>query len=195
VDEPADFYIPMEANSVTPSVLNHSSLVSVANSQATAITNILDAAVGQEIRLKCGNSTFGVTIAASGNFSLLPSAWTPSVGDIIYLKKRSDGKFIELKRENVTSAAIALAANATAPDVSAGDKFITVANSGATALTTLTNAVTTRVYTLYGGSSTNATTIANGGNFSLTAAMTLNAGTWIQLQKAADGKFYEITRG
>jgi hypothetical protein len=195
VDEPADFYIPMETNSTTPSVLNHTSLVSVANSQATAITNILDSVTGQDIRLKCGNATNAVSIAASGNFSLLSAAWTPSVGDILYLKKRSDGKFIELKRENVTSTAIAFAANATAPDVTGGDKFITVANSGATALNTLTNAVTGKVYTLFGGSSTNATTIANAGNFVLTAAMTLNAGTWINLQKAADGKFYEINRG
>jgi hypothetical protein len=185
----------MEANSTTPSVANHTSLVSVANTQATAITNILDSVIGQDIRLKCGNATNAVTIAASGNFSLLPSAWTPSVGDILYLKKRSDGKFIELRRDTVTSTAIALAANATAPDVAAGDKFITVANSGATALTTLTNAVTGKVYTIFGGSSTNATTIANAGNFVLTAAMTLNAGTWITLQKAADGKFYEINRG
>lgn len=196
VDEPADFYIPMDANDTTPSVANHTSLVSVANSGATAITNIDDATVGQEIRLKCGNSTNAITIAASGNFSLLTAAWNPSVGDVLTLKKRSDGKFIELKRENVTSTAIAFAANATAPDVTGGDKFITVANSGATALTTLTNAVTGKVYTIYGGSSTNATTIANSGNFVLTAAMTLNAGTWITLQKSAvDSKFYEIARG
>jgi hypothetical protein len=45
------------------------------------------------------------------------------VGDVIYLKKRSDGKFIELRRDTVSSTAIALAANATAPDVTAGDKF------------------------------------------------------------------------
>ncbi|MFZ4522996.1 MAG: hypothetical protein ACOYNC_14900 [Bacteroidales bacterium] len=195
VDEPADFFINMEANNTTPSVTNHTSLVSVANTQATAITNILDAVTGQDIRLKCGNSSNAVTIAATGNFSLLTGAWAPAVGDILYLKKRSDGKFIEIKRDTVSSAAIALAANATAPDVSAGDKFITVANSGATALTTLTNAVTGKVYTLYGGSSTNATTIANAGSFALTAAMTLSAGTWIQLQKAANGTFYEINRG
>jgi hypothetical protein len=195
VDEPASFFIPMEANVTTPSVLNHTSLVSVANSLATAITDILDSAVGQNIRLKCGNATNAITIAQSGKFSLLTAAWNPAVGDVLNLVKRSDGKFIELSRENVSSLAIALAANATAPDVTAGDKFITVANSGVTALTTLTNAVTGKVYTIYGGSSTNATTIANAGSFVLTAAMTLNAGTWIQLQKASDAKFYEINRG
>ena len=51
-----------------------------------------------------------------------------------------------------------------------------------------------RVYTIHGGSDTHASTIANAGNFVLTAAMTLGAGTWIQLQLAANGKFYEISR-
>ncbi len=197
VDEPASYFIPMDVNATTPSVANHTSLVSVANTQATAITDIADSVTGQTIRLKCGNATNAPTIANSGNFSLLASGWSPSVGDVIYLLKRSDGKFIELSRDTVSSTAVAFAANATAPDVVAlgGYSFITVANSGATAITTLTNAVTGKVYTIYGGSSTNATTIANSGNFVLTAAMTLNAGTWIMLQKAADAKFYEINRG
>ena len=197
VDEPATYFIPMDKNATTPSVANHTSLVSVANSQATAITDIADSVTGQTIRLKCGNATNAPTIANSGNFSLLASGWSPSVGDVIYLLKRSDGKFIELSRDTVSSTAVAFAANATAPDVVAlgGYSFITVANSGATAITTLTNAVTGKVYTIYGGSSTNATTIANSGNFVLTAAMTLSAGTWISLQKAADAKFYEINRG
>ena len=196
VDEPADFFVSMDANDATPSVLNHTSLVSVSNSSATAITNIDDCAVNQQVILKCGNATNAVTIAASGYFSLLTAGWSPSVGDKITLKKRSDGKFIELLRENATSVAVAFAAGATAPDVVAlgGYTFITVANSGATALTTLTNAVTGKVYTIYGGSATNSTTIANSGNFVLTAAMTLGVAAWITLQKAADGKFYEISR-
>jgi len=196
VDEPADYFINMEVNDTTPSVLNHTSLVSVANTQATAITGIDDCAVGQEVRLKCGNSTNAITIAQAGNFSLISEAWTPEVGDVIYLKKRSDGKFIELKRESVTSDAIAIAADDTTPDVSAGDKFITVANSQATAITNLDNAIAGRVYTIYGGSDTNSSTIANAGNFVLTAAMTLAEGTYIKLQKSeSDSKFYEIERG
>ena len=195
VDEPATYFIPTDANDTTPSVANHTSLVTVANSQATAITNIDDCATGQEVRIKCGNATNASTIAASGNFSLITAAWTPSVGDVIYLKKRSDGKFIELKRETVTTTATAFTADDTTPDVTGNDKFITVANNGATAFTTLDSAVVDKVYTIYGGSSTNAVTIANSGNFVLTAAMTLSAGTWITLQKAANGKFYEIARG
>ena len=194
VDEPATYFIPADVDDTSPSVLNHTSLVTPANTQATAITTIDDCAVGQEVRIKCGNATNASTIAASGNFSLITAAWTPSVGDIIYLKKRSDGKFIELKRETSTSVATAFTADDTTPDVTGNDKFITVANNGATAFTTLDNAVTDKVYTIYGGSSTNAVTIANSGNFALTAAMTLSAGTWITLQKAANGKFYEIAR-
>jgi hypothetical protein len=195
VDEPADYYISMDAGDTTPSVANHTSLVSVANAAATAITDIDDCAIGQEVRLKCGNATNAVTIAAAGKFSLLTAAWNPGVGDILYLKKRSDGKFIELKRETVTSDAIVIAADDTTPDVADGDKFITSVNTVATAITTLDNAVTGKVYTLYGGSATNASTIANAGNFVLTDAMTLTAGAWITLEKAENGKFYELNRG
>ncbi len=195
VDEPSDFFVSMEADDTTPSVLNHTSLISVANSVATAITGIDDCAIGQEVILKCGNATNAVTIAAAGNFSLITAAWTPAVGDKLYLKKRSDGKFIELKREAVTSTAIALTADDTTPDVAAGTSFITVLNTVATAFTTLDNAVAGTVYTIFGGSSTNAVTIANAGNFVLTAAMTLTLGTYITLEKAENGKFYEIARG
>lgn len=195
VDEPADYFVSMDADDTTPSVLNHTSLVSVANAAATAITDIDDCAVGQEVIIKCGNATNAITIAASGKFSLLTGAWNPEVGDTIYLKKRSDGKFIELKRETVTSDAIAFDADDTTPDVAAGDTFITVANSKATAITTFDNAVTDKVYTIYGGSDTNASTIANSGNFVLTDAMTLGDGKYIKLEKASNGKFYEIKRG
>ena len=196
VDEPADYYIDMDANDTTPSVLNHTSLKSVANSAATAITDIDDAVVGQEIRIKCGNATNAVTIAASGNFSLLTAAWTPSVGDVLVLKKRSDGKFIEIDRQNAVSVATAIAADDTTPDVTGHTVFVTNANTQATAITTLDNAVTGVVYTIYGAGSTNASTIANSGNFVLTAAMTLSSGTYIKLQKSTSAnKFYEIERG
>jgi hypothetical protein len=116
VDEPASYFIDMEADDTTPSVANHTSLVSVANTQATPITDIDDCATGQEVRLKCGNATHAPTIAKSGKFSLITEAWNPQVGDVIYLKKRSDGKFIELKRESVSSDAI-VAATPTLPQL------------------------------------------------------------------------------
>lgn len=195
VDEPSSHFIKMTANDTTPSVALHTSLESVANSAATAITNIDDAAVGQLVRIKCGSATNAITIAASGNFSLLTAAWNPAVGDILELKKRSDGKFIEIARITASSNAIAIAADDASPDVAAGDTFITNANTAATAITTFDNAITGRVYTIFGNGSTNASTIANAGNFVLTAAMTLSAGTWIKLEKSAvNGKFYEISR-
>ena len=196
LDEPADYFISMAANDTTPSVVNHTSLVSVANTQATAITNILNAEVGKEIRLKSGNATNAITIAKAGNFSLLTAAWNPAVGDEIYLMKRTDGKFIEIKRVTISSSALVIADGDATPSVALGDKFITSANTGATAITTLVAAIYDRLYTIYGGSNTNSSTIANAGNFVLSAAMTLSAGTYIKLQKSeVDAKFYEIERG
>ena len=196
VDEPASYYIAMDKDIATPSVLNHTSMLTVANTGAVAFTNILDAMVGQEVRIKWGNVTNAPTIAQSGNFSLLPSAISaPALGDIIYLKKRSDGKFIQTKYDTIYADATAFAANATTPDVATYVKFITVANSGATAITSFLNATVGQSFTVYGGSNTNSSTIANSGNFVLTAAMTLSLAAYIVLQKSSDGKFYEITRG
>lgn len=196
VDEPATYYISMDADDVSPSVLNHTSLVSVANTGATAITHIDDAVIGQEIRLKCGNATNAVTIAKADHFSLLSAAWTPSVGDILILKLRSDGKFIEIDRQDVTTSATAIADGEATPDVLNITSIITVANTGATAITDLVNSVHDVTYTIYGGSNTNSTTIASAGNFVLTAGMTLSLGTWITLVKSkVDDKFYEISRG
>ena len=197
VDEPADFYLAMDVNDTSPSVLNHTSLITVANTQATAITGIDDAVVGQEIRIRWGNATNAPTIAKSGVFSLISSAIAaPAVGDILYLKKRSDGKFIELKRESVSTVATAFTADDVTPSVAGATSFITVENQGATALTNLTNAVPGTVYTIYGGSNTHSVTIADGGNFSLTAAMTLSLGTFIKLQLSESTlKLSEIERG
>lgn len=195
VDQPTAYFVPMLVDDATPSVVEHSSLVSVANTLVTAITDIDDCAIGQEVRLKCGNATNAVTIAAAGKFSLLTAAWTPGVGDVIVLKKRSDGKFIELARIPVSATALPFDSDATTPDVSGGDTFITDANSAPTVITNLTNGITGRTYTIYGkGTATNASSIATGTNFVLVSAMSLIAGTFIKLQKGADGKFYEISR-
>ena len=194
VDEPADYYIKMAADDATPSVSEHTSLVSVANSAATAITNIDNLAVGKEVIIKCGSATNAITIAKSGNFSLISAAWEPAVGDVLYLVKRADGKFIEIKRETIADTAIAIAADDATPDVSAGTVFVTNANTTATAITKLDNATVGVIYTIHGAGTTNASTIANSGNFVLTAAMTLGAGAYIQLIAITDGKFAEISR-
>lgn len=197
IDFDPNYFIAMEKDDATPSVADHTSIESVQNTAPLAITGIDDAPVGVEIRIKNSSPTNGISIAASGVFSLLSAAWTPNLGDTIVLKKRNDGKFIELERiDAATEGYIQLAADATTPDVIGGLNFLTQANTGATAITNLVNAVPGVVYTLRGGSSTNATTIANAGNFVLESAMTLTAGAYIKLQKSAvNGKFYEISRG
>ena len=190
-------YTAMDKDATIPSVAAAKALVSSAsNSALQTITNITGGVTGDEIRLKCGHATLGIKVLqANANF-VLTADWIPAKGDILYLVQRSDGKFFEINRTTAASVATAFAANATAPDVTGFATFVTVANGGATALTTLTNAVVNKVYTIYGGSATNSTTIANAGNFVLTAAMTLGVGNWIQLRKSAtDSKFYEIARG
>lgn len=190
-----NYYIQMEKDDATPSVADHTSLVSVVNTNLVTITNIDDAPVGKEIRIKAG-APGSIQITAASNFSLLGSNWVPNQGDIIILKKRSDGKFIELQRiDAATANAVQLAPDATTADADNGDFFITSANTEATAITDIVNAVPGVVYKIQGGSSADASTIANAGNFELTAAITLNAGVWIELEKSAtNGKFYEIRR-
>lgn len=192
----ADYYHPMTADDTTPSVATHNRIVSVANAAATAITNIDDAVVGEEIYLRVGSVTNTISIAASGNFSLISADWSPTnVGEEIVLMKRADGKFIELQRINAVTEAIAIAADDTTPDVAAGTEFVTNANTKATAITNFDNATAGVIYTIYGAGSTNASTIANSGNFVLTAAMTLAADAWIKLvYSSATGKFHEISR-
>ena len=188
-------YTVMDKDTAIPSVASAKALVSSVNNTALqTITNITGGVTGDEIRLKCGTATLGIKVLNAGNF-ILTADWVPAKGDILCLKQRSDGKFFEINRMTAATQAVAFAANATAPDVTGATTFVTVANGGATALTTLTNAVTGKVYTIYGGSATNSTTIANAGNFVLTAAMTLGVGNMIQLIKSvSDSKFYEISR-
>ena len=190
------YYHPMTADDVTPSVAQHNRLTSVANAAATALTNIDDAAVGELVYVRCGSLTNAITIAASGNFSIISAAWEPAaVGEEIVLMKRSDGKFIEVERINAVTTAIAFDADDATPSVDGGTVFVTNANTGATAITNLDDATAEVIYTIHGAGTTNASTIANSGNFVLTAAMTLAAGAWIRLIKSSStGKFTEIDR-
>lgn len=86
-------------------------------------------------------------------------------------------------------------ADETVPDVEDGSFFVTSANTAATAITDLDNASVGSTIILAGGSSTNASTIANTGNFSLTAAMTLTTGAYIQLYVRGAHDFVELSRG
>lgn len=189
------YFVEMKPDT-NPSARLHTSMQTVANNGTFTITDITDAPVGKVLTLKCGEGgENGVKINKSGNFSLLSAAWTPAKGEVIKLMKRSDGKFIEISRGEVNDEpAFQFEANDTTPSVAGGTVFVTGANTEATAITDLKFAVPGVVYTIFGSGSTNASTIANGGNFVLTAAMTLSDGKQIKLVKAGDGKFYELSR-
>lgn len=187
------YFVPA-AKDVNPDASLHKSVVTVANTSLLAITDITGTETGDTVILKCGSVDKGVTIAKSGNFSLIKAAWTPAVGDTITLMKRADGKFIELGRSTAaTDQAKAFEPDDTTPSVADGTVFVVGDNTQATAITSLDDAVEGETYTIYGAGSTNASTIANSGKFVLTAAMTLSAGKMIRLV-AVDGKFYEVER-
>jgi len=103
VDYPADYFLPMAVDDATPSVSVHSSLISSTNTADLKILGYDDAQTGQEIRIKCGNFQNATWIEKSGNFSLITADWTPVEGDVLVLRKRADGKFIEVSRLNATS--------------------------------------------------------------------------------------------
>ena len=193
-DRPASYFIESDKDS-QPSAKYHSSIVTVANTNLLAITDIEDAEVGQVITLKCGNVNKGVKIEKSANFSLISEAWNPRKGDMIRLMKREDGKFVELGRETGATDALQFAADETTPSLQGGSVFVTGENTKATAITNFIDAIAGKTYTVYGSGKDNASTIVTNGNFILTEAITLSTGKFIKLVKADDGKFYEIARG
>lgn len=194
-DYSKDYFVPMEKDS-QPSALLHSSIVSVANSSVLAITDIDDAEVGRVITLKCGaGDDEGIKIEKSGNFSEISAAWTPGKGDLIRLMKRQDGKFIELGRGAAVKSSLMFEPDATEPSVAGALEFMTGANTKATAITALQDAIPGIVYTIHGSGTANASTIASGGSFSLTKAITLKEGAWIKLVADDAGKLHEVARG
>ncbi len=194
-DRPDTYFLESDRDA-NPSVLLHSCVVTVANSEEFTITDIADAKVGQLISLKCGvDGEYGVKIEKTEKFSLLSSAWTPKKGDVINLIKREDGKFIEVSRVAASAGSFQFNADETTPSLKGGRVFVTGENTKATAITDLTDAEEGIVYTIHGNGEANASTIANSGKFALTKAMTLNGGSFIQLTLGSDGKFYEVARG
>jgi hypothetical protein len=191
VEDLTDVYVDVPANTATPSALYHNVLKTGVNTGATAITNILDSVEGQFYYI-WGNTGTASTIANSGNF-VLTGAITLSDGIGIKLIKHATGKFVEVARYSPSAEYITLAEDATTANGTLGTKFTTVANTEATAITNITNAVAGTTYTFLGGSSTNATTIASGGNFLLTAGMTLSAAAWIKVLYTGS-KFVEVSR-
>ncbi len=189
-------FLPMGQDEATPSALHHKSLVSVPNTSVIAITDIIDTEVGDIVTLKNGSDDKGIKIAKDDNFSTISAAWNPEMGDTITLIKREDGKWIELSRKSAGLGVLQFDADATTPSVAGGTEFQVGTNTKTTAITNLADAVVNTKYTIHGnGTGDNVTTIANSGNFSLTAAITLSTGKFITVVKASDGKFYEIARG
>ncbi len=194
-DRPASFFLEGRPDE-NPSVVLHSSVKTVANSSQLEITDIEGAQVGQIVAIQCGaDGDYGVTIKKAGLFELLSADWTPRTGEVLRLVKRADGKFVEVARETAPATAYEFEPDATAPSVAGATVFVAGVNTKATALADLADATAGVVYTIHVAGEANATTIANGGKFVLTAAMTLKAGSLIRLVKAADGKFYEVSRG
>lgn len=112
------------------------------------------------------------------------------------LKFMSKGPYLSAIYKGVfTANQGVIAADDATPDVSTGSVFITSANTGATAITDLDNPVVGSTIRILGGSDTNSSTIADGGNFSLTAAMTLGVGSFIDLYIRADNDYVELLRG
>lgn len=194
-DRPESYFIEGGKNR-NPDARLHTSIVTAANSSVFEITDIANAEVGKAIALKCGaDGDNGVTIRKTGKFDMLPAAWTPAKGDVIRLMKRADGKFIEISRATSAAGAYQFDDDATSPSVQGATVFVTSANTKATAINDLADAVPGIVYTIHGAGGSNASTIASGDKFVLSEAMKLTAGTFIKLVLAADGKFYEVARG
>lgn len=192
-DRPDTYFIDGEPGA-NPSALLHSSILMPDSSSAYEVTDIEDAEVGKVITLKAAADDV-VSIKKAEKFSLITADWKPKKGDTIRLMKRADGKFVEISRATTAADSYQFDDDATTPSLAGATVFITGENTKATAITDFTDAIKGVVYTIHGNGKTNASTIANGGKFVLTAALTLEAGKYIKLTQADDGKFYEIARG
>jgi len=195
-----DTYIPVAANATALPLANHNALlVGEFNTSATDVTGFSDAVVGQRIYLKGNADTNKSTIKHNANILLDGGAdMVLENGDLLVLQALAGGKFIELYRKLATDTDVlpelTLVDGATTADAIAHNVFVTSDNTGATAITTIENAVDGEEYTIKGGSDTNSTTIANSGEFRLTAAMTLGAGAFITVLYI-NGDFVEVARG
>ena len=111
-------------------------------------------------------------------------------------KALMDANDYEFQQIFLNKPATVLAADATTIDGTAGRWFVTPANTGATALTDITNPKAGVAYCIECGSTTNKTTIAKSGKFAnITAAYTPTAvGDYIMVIVRSDGKFAELER-
>lgn len=192
-----DVYSPVPANIATPTLkYHHSLIIGEHNTAPTDITDFLEETAGRKVYLTGNNDTNPSTVKNGANIVLSGGDCILTTTMLLVLMARSDGKFVELYRTDLTAASdeVTIAPDATTADAALGTEFITSANTVVTALTDITNAVDGERYILKGGSDANATTIANAGNFTLSAAMTLTDGAWIEVFYNGS-KFIETSRG
>lgn len=191
-----DVYVPVPANLATPTLkYHHSLIIGEHNTAPTNITNFVNATAGEKIYLMGNNDTNKSTVKNNANI-IIGSDCVLTSSTLLVLMARGDGKFIQLYRTDTATATtvIELAADATTADAALGTEFVTQANTAATAITGISNAVADERYKITGGSSADATTIANAGVFTLSDAMTLDDGKWIELYYNGT-KFIETARG
>lgn len=114
-----------------------------------------------------------------------------SVGGTTKFRVNSDGILVA---GGIVEVNETIVADDTTPDVSGASRFVTSANTGATAITDLDNPIVGQVVTICGGSNTNSSTIADSGNFNLSAGMTLSLDDCITLHVQADNDYVELSR-
>ena len=92
----------LAADATTITITKDSGILftTAANSAATALTDITGAKEGVIYRIECGSTTNATTIAKSGKFSEIKSAWNPAaVGEYIKVYyRKSEDKFYEAAR-------------------------------------------------------------------------------------------------
>ncbi len=158
--------IPVDPGVTTPSVKYHNVLQTGANTGATQITNLTDTVDGRYYYIYGNNEGTPSTIASGANIQLIGATLTLDGTSMIKLYKRPGGKLVEILRKDFSTVGfVTLAADATTADADYGTRFITSANTQATALTDIENAVDGVTYRLEGGSDDDATTIAASGKF------------------------------
>ena len=95
----------------------------------------------------------------------------------------------------VEIASVEIAADDATPAINTGVIFFTSDNTAPTAITDLDNATPGQMlWICIGGTGANASTIANGGNFSLSAAWNPGLDDCLQLFVQADNDYIEISR-
>lgn len=91
--------VSLEADNTTIDATSGFWFETVANTAAKAITDITGAKAGVAYVIECGATANATTIAKTGKFAKLTSAYTPTaVGDYIMVILDSTGNFLELER-------------------------------------------------------------------------------------------------